>query len=272
MNYDGGKNGEGTWQWIINQMPPHDLYVELFAGSAAVLRRKRPARENIAVECDPAAIAALRGKALGRSCEIVQASVFRWLEEHRDRLDGRTLIYADPPYLIHTRRSRARMYRHELSYADHWRLLRVLKQLPAMVMISGYASQLYQSVLGDWRTASRIVTTRRGLATECIWMNYAEPLELHDYRFLGDGFRQREKICRQKARWVRRLARMTGLQRQALLSAIAQTAWPPSSETAWPAGHAESGEEGPGPGTPEIAIAAAIAGNGVAGPARRKSR
>lgn len=32
--YPGGKSGAGVYQTIINQMPPHQLYVEPFAGGA----------------------------------------------------------------------------------------------------------------------------------------------------------------------------------------------------------------------------------------------
>ena len=39
--YAGGKNGAGIFQRIINQMPPHNCYIEAFLGSGAILRRKR---------------------------------------------------------------------------------------------------------------------------------------------------------------------------------------------------------------------------------------
>jgi hypothetical protein len=51
-------------------------------------------------------------------------------------------------------------------------------------------------------------------------MNYLEPAELHDYGYLGEGFRERERIRRMQARWRRRLAVMPSLERYALLSAI----------------------------------------------------
>ena len=41
--------------------------------------------------------------------------------------------------------------------------------------------------------------TRGGrLATEWVWMNYPEPIALHDYRYLGEDFREREPIKRKK--------------------------------------------------------------------------
>ena len=69
--------------------------------------------------------------------------------------------------------------------------------------------------------------TRGGtLATEWVWFNYPEPDELHDYRFLGRDFRERERINRKKRRWVARLKGMRRLERQALLSAIEESIAP----------------------------------------------
>ena len=50
MTYPGGKAGAGVYQRIINQIPPHDVYVEPFLGDGALLRRKRPAGRNIGIE------------------------------------------------------------------------------------------------------------------------------------------------------------------------------------------------------------------------------
>ena len=55
-------------------------------------------------------------------------------------------------------------------------------------------------------------------------MNYPEPLELHDYRYLGSNFRQRERLKRIRVRWLARLDRMDALERYALLSSIAEYA------------------------------------------------
>jgi len=44
--YYGGKDGAGVFQAIINQIPPHDVYVEPFLGSGAIMRYKRLAKYN----------------------------------------------------------------------------------------------------------------------------------------------------------------------------------------------------------------------------------
>ena len=135
------------------------------------------------------------------------------------------LIYCDPPYLMATRSTQRPIYRYEMGTAEsHEVLLGVLTKLDCMVMMSGYASPLYTARLKGWNTITYNVITRGGrAAVETLWMNYPAPVELHDYRYLGDGFRERERIKKKKKRWVEKLRRMPLLERQALLAAITES-------------------------------------------------
>jgi DNA adenine methylase len=47
MVYYGGKDGAGVAQRLINQIPPHRVFVSAFLGDCAVLRRIRPAELTI---------------------------------------------------------------------------------------------------------------------------------------------------------------------------------------------------------------------------------
>ena len=137
---------------------------------------------------------------------------------------SKDLIYCDPPYLLSTRRSK-HIYDHEMTDGQHTELLDVLKVLPAMVLISGYNSRLYSHKLGQWRRFAFQTVSRGGShRTEWVWANFPEPLYLHDYRYLGSNFRERERIGRKKKRWLGKLENMPNLERQALLGAIAE-AW-----------------------------------------------
>ena len=42
-SYFGGKNGSGVYQTIINQIPKHSVYCELFLGRGTIMRYKKPA-------------------------------------------------------------------------------------------------------------------------------------------------------------------------------------------------------------------------------------
>lgn len=109
--------------------------------------------------------------------------------EHRPALDviaqhdgPRTLLYVDPPYMHETRSAGAvnhfdvkyRMYRHEMSDADHTRLLDALLDVEAMVMVSGYAAPLYEQYLGEWKRLE-VATHADGARprTEVLWLNPA---------------------------------------------------------------------------------------------------
>lgn len=56
--------------------------------------------------------------------------------------------------------------------------------------------------------------------TEYLWMNYSEPTALHDYRYLGNDYRERENIKRKQKRWRARWQSMNRLERQAILAEL----------------------------------------------------
>jgi hypothetical protein len=137
---------------------------------------------------------------------------------------GGEFVYCDPPYLFETRSSKGRIYANEFGdIGQHEKLLTLLLSLPCPVAISGYWSSLYADMLANWRSIHYQTRTRGGsTVTEYLWMNYREPKELHDYRYLGENFRQRERLKRIRTRWLARLERMDALERYAMLEAIAE--------------------------------------------------
>lgn len=202
--YPGGKGH--VYQKIINLIPPHRVYIETHAGGGAVLRNKRPARLNIAIDLDPDVIKFWSNHAIndGSRWQFVNGDAVTLLRAYD--FQGDEFVYADPPYLMETRKQQRPLYRFEYTRADHIALLGLLAALPCKVMISGYWSQLYADALAGWPTVSFETRTRGGSwATEYLWMNYPPPTRLHDYRYLGDNYRQRERIKRKKQRWAAKL-------------------------------------------------------------------
>lgn len=233
MTYPGGKNGSGVYQTIINRMPPHDVYIEPFLGGGAIMRLKLPARINIGLDLDAdplvrfggarstkSAAAGLAKKGVaGCHFEFIRGDALEFLRGYR-RFLGSELVYCDPPYMRETRGPRD-LYRCEMTDSDHAELLRILKRLPCAVMISGYFTRLYAVELRAWHSTHYPTMTRGGSERiEWLWSNFPEPVALHDYRYLGSDFRERERIKRKKNRWVNRIRRMPLLERRALLSAI----------------------------------------------------
>lgn len=89
-----------------------------------------------------------------------------------------TVHYVDPPYLPETR-DRGRDYRHEMDRADHVALLDCLRALQGSVVLSGYASPLYDDALGDWRRIEiKAKADRAADRIEVLWCNFDDALPL----------------------------------------------------------------------------------------------
>lgn len=223
MKYPGGKNKHGVYQKLISMMPPHEIYIEAFLGSGAVLRHKKAASENIGIDKDIHCIDYELYPI--RPLELINTDAldyFNFLKKYLSYNTKETLIYCDPPYLQSVRKSKSKIYNFEfMTEAEHIQLLEILLTLPCNVMISGYDSDLYNKMLSTWRKESFETTDRRNnVRTECVWLNFPEPLELHDYQFLGNNFRDRERIKKKRLRWRRRLEQMPSQEKFALMAEI----------------------------------------------------
>lgn len=226
MGYLGSKAQAGVWQRIIGQMPAHSFYVEPFFGSGQVFWRKRPAAASVVIDADADVIATFNAArrrhasdmAL-QACRAICGDAQILLPKLT--LSADTVIYCDPPYVHSTRTSR-HGYNFEMTDEQHESLLTLLQAMRCRVMISGYPSALYSALLKDWRCISYRTRTRGRTLTECLWLNFPEPTELHDWRFAGRNFRERLKLKRKAARWMTRLDDMKPLEKGFLLDAIAQ--------------------------------------------------
>lgn len=231
MGYLGSKAQAGVWQRIICQMPAHSVYVEPFAGSAQIFFRKRPAVRNVIIDVDAGVhakidvafrkvSAAHAGNGVEICTKIICGDALRELATLKTTLPADAVIYCDPPYLLSTRTSRHR-YAHEFSTDEqHTALLTLLKEMPCRVLISGYPSKLYDKLLRGWRCISYQTRTRGRTLTECLWCNFPEPTELHDWRYFGNGHRERVTLKRFAARFVRRLDNYPPLKRNFVLHLI----------------------------------------------------
>jgi len=94
--------------------------------------------------------------------------------------DGpRTLFYCDPPYL-HSTRTSADQYQHEMTEQQHLALLKTLAQVQGRLLLSGYPSALYDSfaLAQGWSWVDFDLPNhaaggqRKRRMTERIWANY----------------------------------------------------------------------------------------------------
>jgi DNA adenine methylase len=217
--YFGGKDGAGVFQAIVAQMPPHDTYIEAFAGGAAVFRNMPKPALAYLIERDPKVVTALHR--MGLDALVVPGDALPTVAGFDYAAAGRVLIYADPPYVQSTRG--AKRYRFDMSDAEHERLAQVLRSVPACVIVSGYPSALYDRLYGDWRTVEFQTMTRGGVRTEKLWLNFPAG-KVQWARFAGRDRTQRQHIKRKAARWAAKFAAMPEGDRLAVLAAIMDAA------------------------------------------------
>lgn len=119
------------------------------------------------VERMPPAALRLRGVTLGCRDAL---DVIRDYGRHDD-----VLMYVDPPYLRSSRNSTG--YRHEMGKpGEHEALAEVLTASKAAVVLSGYASPLYEDLYAGWDVARLDAWTGNGATgsserTEVLWSN-----------------------------------------------------------------------------------------------------
>lgn len=88
-----------------------------------------------------------------------------------------TLFYLDPPY-VHGARRDTHAYFGEMSDAEHTELAHLLHGIRGRAAISGYRSELYDSLYGDWHRVdapAKNCHSVRQLRQESLWMNYDPP-------------------------------------------------------------------------------------------------
>lgn len=198
MTYYGGKNGSGSYQKIISEIPLHDVYIEPFLGSGAVFRNKRPSEKSFLLDLD---FSILRGFSMWTGANIpdgtlfINGSALDFLASYP--FTGSEFVYLDPPYLFSARSDPRPVYKCEFGEEkEHKFLLDIVKKIPCPVAISHYAAALYFSMLPGWRWKSWKARTRRGVAYEYLFMNYSVPAILHDPRYVGSNFTERQRLRR----------------------------------------------------------------------------
>ena len=104
-NYLGSKGNSGLYQFIINKMPKHDVYVEAFFGTGVIASKKRVACiDNIGFERISILSSLMSMKyqnfkmVNGNSRYQLYCSIDYYIYS-----GSKVLIYLDPPYLWSTR-------------------------------------------------------------------------------------------------------------------------------------------------------------------------
>ena len=282
--YSGNKWSHGSFHQIINQIPPHEIFISGFAGSCAVAKNKLGSHvadfvceisskviqeywnryrvvtpdEMISCIADRNNFPAdniIHDHAVDNNCGsgnflelakselstvvtyrhqksevttgsmvpgfVVNSDFVQILRSCNHLLSMDDFIYLDPPYDFSVRKGQRDLYEHELTREQHEEIIQLVLDSKCKVAISHYRGELYDQLLQHgWRVIEWQVMTHGGKKMEALYMNYPEPLELHQYNFLGKNRTDRQRIKRKKQRWTEKLKGMNSTERYAILSAI----------------------------------------------------
>lgn len=88
------------------------------------------------------------------------------------------LIYADPPYVVSTRKGKQYVV-DMVEDRQHIELLEALKEHPGPVILSGYENELYEKHLQGWVKLHKKALEEGGAArTETVWLNYEPQISM----------------------------------------------------------------------------------------------
>lgn len=231
-SYFGGKGSMGAHQFIINHIPPHEVFISACLGLCYVLRKIYPAQETIGIEINPKVYQAWCEAEKDRKLTLINDNSHDWLYAHEWDHFRRQFLYVDPPYLMDARKSSRKVYFKEWTPMEHELYLKRLLWLDTLypsvlIMVQHYPHPLHDELLlrNGWHHADYEANTRQGIAKERIYMNYPTPDELHDYRYVGKDYREREVITKLKQKWTGQFQRMIPAEREAIFEAMEGFDW-----------------------------------------------
>lgn len=149
----GRKVTVGSWSTRRRMRNGMHEGVSKWLSAIAILRPVHERLKRVALECRPA-------------LEIIR------------KYDSKdTFFYVDPTYLAETRHGKkANTYAYEMNREDHEALLALLATIKGKAMLSGYASDLYDTKLAEWRRDTKDgksqVANSGQARVEVVWMNY----------------------------------------------------------------------------------------------------
>lgn len=219
--YIGSKYSNGSYQNIINEIPPFTYIIIGFLGACPIAQYfSKKQKQVLAYEMDPVVV-----NEYAKRDSLITVVNKDFLKSPRltyQRLMVLPFMYLDPPYLIDSRKGKRPLYKFEMSTAQHRDLLEKLAAYPGLVALSHYENPLYNKYLKGWRKVQWKVQTRNGPAIETLYCNYPKPTSLATYEFLGVDNEDRRRIRRKLSRFNAKLNKLPILEKKAIIQMLTE--------------------------------------------------
>lgn len=220
--YTGHKKINGLFQKIINQIPKHLFYYELFAGSGAIASLMPVTDQKITLnDIDAEVHIKLKEKfpnaviwnyeTVGLIDSIARKNVCDFNDY---------FVFLDPPYHHSTRPKNTKLYNHEMTDLEHILLLNNVLKLNCKVMISHPKCDLYEKTLKDWRKVEVKERYHQKTQIVVLYMNYPEPKELQCYNYFGNDCWERQQMKRKLKGYTNKFSKMSVLEKNYILNEL----------------------------------------------------
>ena len=235
-NYPGNKGFDKAKIEILNLIPETKIYIEPFAGSAAIARNVFTSGLTVIVNDINKNVVLQLIKELPESTTIFNHNALWFLRflmkmylKHTRAVDmdifnkvdpTDVFIYLDPPYPKASRRSPKDIYDFEMTDQEHEELLSTLLQLPFNCMISTYPNELYAEKLSSWNKHEFSTSVHGKIATEVLYYNYTKPEKLLNYSYVGADCWERQRINRKVNRHISKLSSLPPGERYKIIHEI----------------------------------------------------
>jgi DNA adenine methylase len=220
-NYTGHKKVNGLYQKIINQVPKHNIYAELFAGSGAICSLFTVLAETVILnDINSEVHNLLCEKYRDENVVVWNRDAVEFLYKMQNIWKKNVFVFLDPPYHHSTRPLATELYKHEMKHIDHLMLLETVQSMNCNLMLIHPKCDLYDSSLSHWRKVEVKVRYHKKTQIECLYMNYPEPTELQDYSFLGNDCWERQRISRKTEAYIKKFQKMPVLERNCIINKL----------------------------------------------------
>lgn len=224
QKYKGNKAIDGVYHKIINNIPKHSVYMELFAGGAAIARILYQVGA-MAPECVLNDLDTDVTKALAAEFQLATVKNENAIEIIAAILSDQNFChdkfaFLDPPYKLETRPNSPILYDNEMDDEDHVKLLYTILEAKFPIMVIHPKCELYDTMLNDWRQIEIKIRYHNKTSIEILYMNYPEDLPLQCYNFLGKNWMDRQRIRRKGERLLKKITGLPKDEQNYLLNAL----------------------------------------------------
>lgn len=221
--YPGQKKINGVFQAIINEIPKCTDFYEVFCGSAQLSKIIMSICPDIKIHLNDLDSAVIDKYSFPSAvCTNLHSLELLSVIEKND-YEG-SIMFIDPPYQHCSRIGNEKLYTFEMSDQDHIDFFNYVSSSKIKMIIIHPKNCIYDKLINlGWRYKEIKIRYHNKTSIERIYCNYAVPVELMTYKYIGINFTDRQRIKRKCERFSKKLQLLPVIEREAIINHLIKT-------------------------------------------------